>query len=94
MSPDIQSRYLDAAGLPISEDEAFRDMLGSDGTALMNDLRWEIAQVLERFGITVLSDEELQQEVPWLQAAENVLVGPHEETSLTVEDALFFHHFG
>lgn len=93
-SPDIQSRYVDAAGMPMGEDEAFLDMLGPEGTALLDDLRRGIARALESLGITTLPEEELRQPVSWLVADETTLVGPEEETPLTVEDALFFHHFG
>jgi len=93
-SPDIESRYADTAGRRIAEEEVFRDMLGSEERGLLEDLRGKITRGLESLGIPCLSEEELQQPVPWLEAAEVVLVGPEEEAPLTVEDALFFQHFG
>lgn len=93
-SPDIESRYTDTAGRRIAEEEVFRDMLGSEERGLLEDLRGKITRVLESLGVPCLSEEEPQQPVPWLEAAEVVLVGPEDEAPLTVEDALFFQHFG
>jgi len=92
--PDIQSRYVDADGMPLREDQLFLEMLGPEETALMDDLRRKMVRILEPLGITILSEEELEQPVPWLVADETILVAPGEEASLTVEDALFFQHFG
>lgn len=92
--PDIQSRYVDADGMPLREDQVFLEMLGPEEMALMEDLRRKIVRILESLGITILSQEELAQPVPWLVADETILVAPGEEASLTVEDALFFQHFG
>lgn len=92
--PDLQSRYTDTAGRPMGEDEVFRDMLGAEERGLLDELRLEIVRILESSGIPCLSEEELGTPLPWLEAAESVLVRRKEEARLTVEDALFFQHFG
>jgi hypothetical protein len=78
----------------MDEDEVFRDMLGAEERGLLDELRLEIVRLLESSGIPCLSDEELGTPLPWLEAAESVLVRRKEEARLTVEDALFFQHFG
>jgi hypothetical protein len=90
--PDIQSRHFDDGGIPVGAEELFVEMLGPDERDLLNDVSQRITEVLGRLGITVLSEEEVGQAVPWLDADEGVFVGRREGAPLTVEGALFFHH--
>ena len=73
-------------GEALDPNEEFRNVLGREAFDTMQTLRNEIAQILERFELTVLPEEELRKPVPWLSASEEIAVGK----TIRVLDAFFF----
>ena len=62
---------------------------GEQAFEILLKLRARICDILSRYGIAVLPEEEWRRPVPWLRADEEVLVGTTGEP-IRVLDALFF----
>jgi hypothetical protein len=87
--PSIESRGSAEAGQPIDEEAEFRKSKGEKAFQILLKLRRGICDILSRYGVSVLPEEEWRKPVPWLRADEEVLVETMEK-SIRVLDALFF----
>ena len=87
--PSIESHGVTETGQRIDEEAEFRISKGEQAFEILLNLRGRICDILSRYGISVLPEEEWRKPVPWLRADEEVLVGTRDE-SIRVLDALFF----
>jgi hypothetical protein len=87
--PSIESHGYTETGQPVDEETAFREFKGEQAFEILLKLRGRICDILSRYGIGVLPEEEWRKPVPWLRADEEVLVGTMGEP-IRVLDALFF----
>lgn len=90
LPPDIEQRLFDDEGRPQSEALFLREMLDERENRALDDLRERIVEALATQDVATLSDEEVAVRLPWLEASEEVLVARGPESSISVEDALFF----
>jgi hypothetical protein len=85
--PELEVCALDKNGERLTAEEFFRSQVGEEGMRLLYQLCDQAAQVLESHAITILSQQEQRQTLPWLRAGQQVLRGGGP---LTVKEALFF----
>ncbi|MCF6286325.1 MAG: hypothetical protein L3K26_14210, partial [Candidatus Hydrogenedentes bacterium] len=89
--PDIDPMIFDLNGSAVEPETHYKEFMPSEGIQALRALRTEIGQVLESFGIRVLSDAELRSRIPDLKP--NPLLNPfpgQEQEFATLQDALFF----
>ncbi len=87
--PSIESQGFTATGQRIDPEAEFRKFKGEQAFAILLELRGRICDILDRYRIGVLPEEEWRKPVPWLRADEEVFVG-NEGEPVRVLDALFF----
>ncbi|PYV32056.1 MAG: hypothetical protein DMG09_24895 [Acidobacteria bacterium] len=88
--PGIESCAQTEDGEPITDSEAhFRKFHGEPAFEILQKLRSEIVDILERHGLTVLQEDEWRKPVPWLRGGEEVFAGASGEP-IRVLDAFFF----
>lgn len=87
--PSIESDGFTETGQRIDPEAEFRKFKGEQVFEVLLKLRGRICDILDRYGIGVLPEEEWRKPVPWLQADEEVLVGTMGEP-VRVLDAFFF----
>jgi hypothetical protein len=85
--PELEICALDKNGERLTAEEFFRSQVGEAGMRLLYKLCDQAAKVLESHGITILSQQEQRQTLPWLRAGQQILRGGGP---LTVKEALFF----
>jgi hypothetical protein len=87
--PSIESLGFTETGQRIDPEAQFRKFKGEQAFEILLKLRGRICDILSRYGIGVMPEEEWRKPVPWLRADEEVLVGTMGEP-VRVLDALFF----
>jgi hypothetical protein len=85
--PELEIWAFDENGERLTAEEFFRSLVGEAGVRLLYNLCDHATKVLESHGITVLSEQEQRQTLPWLRAGQQVL---RKGGPLTVKEALFF----
>jgi hypothetical protein len=85
--PELQVCAFDKNGGRLTAKEFFRSQVGDEGLRRLYNLCEQTAKILESHGITVLSEPEQRQTLPWLRAGKEVL---REGGPVTVKEALFF----
>lgn len=73
----------------IEPEAEFREFKGERAFGILLKLRGRICDILGRYGIGVLPEEEWRKPAPWLRADEEILVSTTGEP-VRVLDALFF----
>ncbi|MGE5344195.1 MAG: hypothetical protein ACM3SY_22235 [Candidatus Omnitrophota bacterium] len=86
--PDITPAFYDTNEEAMDDETEYRDMIGNEAMKGVDALREEIENILKSFKIKVLPEEELNKNVPWLTAGEDMFIEPGHP--VTVKDALFF----
>jgi hypothetical protein len=84
--PGIPTSTICKIGEQYDPEAEFRNAKGEEAFATLMKVRVRICGILSRYGIHVLPEEEWRKPVPWLRAAEEVLVGE----PICVLDAFFF----
>lgn len=87
--PPIESLGFTEIGQRIDPEAEFRKFKGEQAFEILLKLRGRICDILNRYGIGVLPEEEWRKPVPWLRADDEVLVGTTRDP-IRVLDALFF----
>jgi len=87
--PSIECLGFTETGQRIDPEAELRKFKGEQAFEILLKLRGRICDILDRYGIRVLPEEEWRKPVPWLRADEEVLVGSTGEP-VRVLDALFF----
>ncbi len=87
--PSIESLGFTDMGQRIDPEAEFRKFKGEPAFEVLLKLRGRICDILSRYGIGILPEEEWRKPVPWLRADDEVLVGTAGEP-IRVLDALFF----
>jgi hypothetical protein len=87
--PSVESWGFTEMEHRIDPEAEFRKLKGERAFEILLKLRGRICDILDRYGIGVLPEEEWRKPVPWLRADEEVLVGSTGEP-LRVLDALVF----
>jgi hypothetical protein len=87
--PSIESHGFTEMGQRIDPEVEFRKLKGEQALNILLKLRGRICDILSRYGIGVLPEEEWRKPVPWLRADDGVFVGIVGEP-IRVLDALFF----
>jgi hypothetical protein len=86
---EIESYGQTADGELIDPERSSREIYGAWAHKTIMSLRAKIAEILEGFGIAVLSAKEWQKPVPWLRGSEETLIGIDGKV-IRVLDAFFF----
>jgi hypothetical protein len=86
---EIESCRQTAEGERPDAEENFRKIYGLQAFETILSLRAKIADILERFRITVLPAEEWRKPVPWLRGTEETFIGL-DGRAIRVLDAFFF----
>jgi hypothetical protein len=84
--PGLDVTACDAEGMPVDFERNFREAAGEAAFEKLQALRAKIASVLEKHGLTVLTEREWKTPLPELRADPDVFVTP----PLRVLDAFFF----
>jgi hypothetical protein len=87
--PSIESHGFTETWERIDPEAEFRKLKGERAFGILLKLRGRVCDILDRYGIGVLPEEEWRKPVPWLRADEEVLVSTTGEP-VRVLDALFF----
>jgi len=87
--PDVELHIFDLERRKLDPNDYYRELIGDDGVAVLENLRSKIVRVLENLGVAIIAEEDLDRPVPWLRASDEVLVGLMGEP-ITVRDAFFF----
>lgn len=88
--PGIESCAQTEEGEPITDMEAqFRKFHSEPAFEILRKLRSEIVGILERYGVTVLPENEWRKPVPWLRSGDGIFAGSPGEP-IRVLDAFFF----
>jgi hypothetical protein len=88
--PGIEPCAQTEEGEPIPDWEVhFRKFHGEPAFEILQKLRSEIVRILERYGVTVLQEDEWRKPVPWLRGGKEVFAGSSGE-AIRVLDAFFF----
>ena len=87
--PSIESRGFTEAGQRIDPEAEFLKFKGEQAFEKLLKLRGRIVDILDRYGIGVLPEEECRKPVSWLRADPGVLVGIAGDP-IRALDALFF----
>lgn len=87
--PSIESPEITEKGQRIDPEAQFRKFKGEKAFEKLLKLRGRICDLLMRYRIGVLPEEEWRKPAPWLRADEEVLVGTTGDP-IRVLDALFF----
>jgi hypothetical protein len=87
--PSIESHGFTETWQRIDPEAEFREFKGEQAFGILLKLRSQVCDILDRYGIGVLPEEEWRKPVPWLRADEEVLVSTTGEP-VRVLDALFF----
>jgi len=85
---EIES-YSQTAGERVDSEKNFPEVYGAQAYKTIVRLRTNIADILEGFGITVLTAEEWRKPAPWLKRSEEALIGLGGK-AIRVLDAFFF----
>jgi hypothetical protein len=89
--PDIWDDVFSLDGQPVDPKTHIQETFGSGAVRALMRLRDRLAKVLDSLGITLLSEAEALQLVPWLKAGEDAFVGSGlSKEPITVQEAFFF----
>lgn len=89
MEPDIEPHMFNLDGGRFDWESHAREMVDEEQLVAFKKLRAKIVQVLQKAGIAVIPEVDLNRAVPWLRAGEDALIGQAGEP-ITVEQAFFF----
>lgn len=87
--PDVEPHMFNVDGGKLDLENHFGEMVEEEGLLILKKLRSKIVRVLEKSGIAVIPEADLDRPVPWLRGGEEVLVGQAGEP-ITVRRAFFF----
>jgi hypothetical protein len=76
-------------GDPIHPEKHFRELLGDQALAILQELHAKIGTILQKHRVEVLPEEEWRKSVPWLTGGEGAFVGTGGQP-IRVLDAFFF----
>jgi hypothetical protein len=89
--PDVSRCIFEEDGTPVDMESYLGELFRPEAVDRVRKLRDAIIKDLEGCGITVISDQEADQAVPWLEPGEDLMQTIFDmDAPITVKDAFFF----
>jgi hypothetical protein len=88
MDPDVEPHMYSMEMGKLDLDEHYREMVLDEGLSVLRNLEAGIVRVLEKSGIAVIAEEDLERQAPWLVAGDGLL--RDADKPINMQDAFFF----